>query len=97
MNCKLRDENQRLEMEVKMHKDMLNKLELFGDVDKVIAQQTDESEEITPEERDNLESNKNNFNRDKSLLYYSLETAYSMQTAIKHGSKYHDYLLKRVS
>lgn len=94
-NLKLEDENKRLKMEFKANSNMMIELQtelFFTNIDDLISQKAS-----TVSTEDNPEVNEHEFNSDKQLLYASLERACLTQTALGCGSRYYDYLLKKVS
>lgn len=92
-NLKLKEENQRLEREIELNKEILKELKLCDNIDIVIARM-----KVMLEKKKRLYSELNHeFKSDKMLLYTNMQYVCYTQVAIEAGNKYYNYLLEKVS
>lgn len=92
-NFKLKNENQRLEREIEMNKELLEELKLEYNIEAMIVRKKAMLEE---KKRLNNELN-HEFISDKMLLYTNMQDVYYTQVTIEAGNKYYNYLLEKVS
>lgn len=92
-NFKLKKENQRLEREIEMNKEILKDIKLQCSIDAMIVRK-----KIMLEKKKRLNNVLNHeFTSDKMLLYTNMQDVYNTQVAIEAGNKYYNYLLEKVS